>query len=122
VPGPEGVALGPDGQPTTDASAARRDALLPFGGPEGGYKGFGLALAMYALGALAAGTRPTDGVSAYMFIAFKPDLVVAPEDYRREVTSRIEIIKATPRQTGVEEIRIPGERGYRTRARPVARN
>ena len=29
----------------------------------------------------------------------------------------IATIKATPRQTGVEEIRIPGERGYRTRAR-----
>jgi L-2-hydroxycarboxylate dehydrogenase (NAD+) len=27
------------------------------------------------------------------------------------------MIKATPRQSGVEEIRIPGERGYRTRAR-----
>jgi len=27
------------------------------------------------------------------------------------------MIKATPRQSGVEEIRIPGERGYRTRER-----
>src|SRR5690348_10728342 len=33
TPIPEGVALGPDGQPTTDAAAARRGALLPFGGP-----------------------------------------------------------------------------------------
>src|SRR5882762_3160461 len=55
IPLPEGVALGPDGKPTTDASAARRGALLPFGGPEGGYKGFGLALAMDALGALTFG-------------------------------------------------------------------
>ncbi len=52
TPIPEGVALGPNGHPTTDANAARRGALLPFGGPEGGYKGFGLALAMDALGAL----------------------------------------------------------------------
>ena len=51
MPIPAGVALGPDGQPTTDAVAAHRGALLPFGGPEGGYKGFGLALAMDALGA-----------------------------------------------------------------------
>ncbi len=43
-PIPEGVALGPDGKLTTDASEARKGALLPFGGPEGGYKGFGLAL------------------------------------------------------------------------------
>ena len=117
TPLPDGVALGPDGAPTTDASAARLGALLPFGGPEGGYKGFGLALAMDALGALAAGTRSADDVSGYLFIAFKPDLFLSPGDYRREVTRRIDTIRATPRLAGVEEIRIPGERGYRTRAR-----
>jgi LDH2 family malate/lactate/ureidoglycolate dehydrogenase len=117
APIPEGVALGPDGQPTTDARAARRGALLPFGGPEGGYKGFGLALAMDALGALATGTRPADDVGGYMFIAFKPDLFVPSEDYRHELAKRIETIKATPRQAGVEEIRIPGERAYKTRDR-----
>lgn len=117
TPIPQGVALGPDGQPTTDARAARQGALLPFGGPEGGYKGFGLALAMDALGALAAGTRSADDIGGYMFIAFKPDLFMSPEDYRHEVTKRIETIKSTPRQSGVEEIRIPGERAYQTRTR-----
>src|SRR2546421_11064237 len=43
---PEGVALGPGGEPTRDPTAARRGALLPFGG----YKGFGLSLMMQALG------------------------------------------------------------------------
>ncbi len=117
MPIPEGVALGPDGRPTTDASAARRGALLPFGGPEGGYKGFGLALAMDALGALSAGLQTPDSVSGYMFIAFKPDLFVPIEDYRRDVTRRIDAIKASPRQAGVTEIRIPGERGQATRAK-----
>ena len=46
---PEGVAIGPDGEPTRDPALARRGALLPFGG----YKGFGLALMMQALGLLA---------------------------------------------------------------------
>ena len=46
---PEGVAIGPDGEPTRDPAAARRGALLPFGG----YKGFGLALMLQALGLLA---------------------------------------------------------------------
>jgi LDH2 family malate/lactate/ureidoglycolate dehydrogenase len=117
VPIPEGVAVGPDGRPTTDAATARRGTLLPFGGPEGGYKGFGLALAIDALGALTVGTRPADAVSGYVFIAFKPDLFVPPDEYRREVSKRIDMIKATPRQTGIAEIRIPGERGYATRAR-----
>jgi LDH2 family malate/lactate/ureidoglycolate dehydrogenase len=120
TPIPAGVALGPDGQPTTDARTAHQGALLPFGGSEGGYKGFGLALAMDALGALTAGIRPADEVSGYMFFAFKPDLFVSPDAYRHEIAQRIATIKATPRQTGTAEIRIPGERSYATRARLVS--
>jgi hypothetical protein len=58
------------------------------------------------------------GVSAeYLFIAFKPDLFTPLEDYRRALAAEIAAIKATPRQEGVDEIRIPGERAYRERAR-----
>jgi len=119
TPIPAGVALGPDGQPTTDAVTAHQGALLPFGGPEGGYKGFGLALAMDALGVLTAGIRPADAVNGYMFFAFMPDLFLSLDAYRREVSRRIGTIKATPRQTGTAEIRIPGQRSYATRARLV---
>jgi LDH2 family malate/lactate/ureidoglycolate dehydrogenase len=117
MPIPAGVALEPDGQPTTDAVTAHQGALLPFGGPEGGYKGFGLALAMDAFGALTAGIRPADAVSGYLFFAFKPDLFLSADAYRHEVSQRIGAIKATPRQTGTAEIRIPGERSYATRVR-----
>ena len=119
TPIPEGVALGPDGAPTTDAAVAQQGALLPFGGPEGGYKGFGLALAMDALGALTAEIKLGDAESGYVFIAFKPDLFLPADVYRHEVSRRVASIKATPRQTGVAEIRIPGERSYATRARLV---
>jgi LDH2 family malate/lactate/ureidoglycolate dehydrogenase len=119
TPIPEGIALGPDGQPTTDPVTAHLGALLPFGGKEGGYKGFGLALAMDALGALSAGIRSEGAVSGYMFFALKPDLFLSPDTYRHEVSRRIGAIKATPRQAGIEEIRIPGERAYATRARLV---
>ncbi len=96
---------------------AHQGALLPFGGKDAGYKGFGLALAMDALGALTAGIRPEDAVSGYMFFAFKPDLFVPLDAYRHEVSRRIASIKATPPQTGITEIRIPGERSYTTRVR-----
>jgi LDH2 family malate/lactate/ureidoglycolate dehydrogenase len=111
IPLPEGVAIDERGRPTTDAAAARRGALLPFGE----HKGYALALAMHALGVLCRGA--TDEKSAYLFIAFKPDLFVPLEEYRRALTAEIALIKATPRQDGVAEIRIPGERGYRERAR-----
>ena len=52
IPLPEGVAIDEHGRPTTDAGAARRGAILPFGG----HKGYALALAMHALGVLCGGT------------------------------------------------------------------
>lgn len=119
TPIPEDVALGPDGAPTTNAALARQGTLLPFGGPEGGYKGFGLALAMDALGLLAAKAQSDGSVSGYVFIACKPDLFVPIEEYRQDLSRRIATIKATPRQAGVAEIRIPGERSYATRERLV---
>jgi ureidoglycolate dehydrogenase (NAD+) len=39
---PPGLAVDADGRPTTDAQRAR--ALVPLGGPEYGYKGYGLAM------------------------------------------------------------------------------
>jgi LDH2 family malate/lactate/ureidoglycolate dehydrogenase len=103
IPLPEGVAIDEHGRPTTDARAARRGAILPFGG----HKGYALALAMHALGVSAQ----------YLFIAYKPDLFVPLKEYRRTLAAEIAAIKATPRQDGVDEIRIPGERAYRERAR-----
>jgi LDH2 family malate/lactate/ureidoglycolate dehydrogenase len=110
-PLPEGVAIGPDGEPTRDAALARRGALLPFGG----YKGFGLALMMQALGLLAGGSDGND--YGYLFIAFRPDLLGPADAFEARVTELVDRIKATPRQKGVEEIRIPSERAFRTRER-----
>ena len=112
IPLPEGVAIDEQGRPTTDARAARRGAILPFGG----HKGYALALATHALGVLCSGADEWEG-AGYLFIAFKPDLFVPLEDYRRGLAEEIAAIKATPRQDGVDEIRIPGERAYRERAR-----
>ena len=112
IPLPEGVAIDEDGRPTTDAGAARRGAILPFGG----YKGFALALATHALGVLC-GLAGDQEKAGYLFIAFKPDLFVPLEDYRRALSAELAAIKATPRQEGVAEIRIPGERAYRERER-----
>jgi LDH2 family malate/lactate/ureidoglycolate dehydrogenase len=112
---PEGVALGPGGEPTRDPSLARRGVLLPFGG----YKGFGLALMMQALGLLAGSGSRGDSEYGYLFIAFKPDLLAPADVFERDVTALIERIKATPRQPGVDEIRIPSERAFRSRERAL---
>lgn len=108
---PEGVAIDPEGRPTTDPTLARLGALLPFGG----HKGFALALAIRALGVLCEPGLDAEKVNGDLTIAFKPDLLVPLEDFRKNLSAAIAEIKATPRQEGVKEIRIPGERAYAER-------
>jgi len=55
--------------------------------------------------------------TANLFIAFKPDLLGPADAFEREVTALIDRVKAVPKQPGVEEIRIPSERAFRTRER-----
>jgi LDH2 family malate/lactate/ureidoglycolate dehydrogenase len=112
---PEGVAVGPGGAPTRDPGLARQGALLPFGG----HKGFGLGLIVQALGVLAGSGLDADGDNGYLFIVFKPDLLIPTEQLKRELSALIARIKASPRAAGVAEIRIPGEHGARHRQRAL---
>jgi LDH2 family malate/lactate/ureidoglycolate dehydrogenase len=108
---PEGVAIDRDGRPTTDPAAAQAGALLPFAG----YKGFGLGLIVQALGVLGGAGMVEGAVDGYLFIAFRPDLLIPLEQCRHEVSALIERVKAVPRAPGVAEIRIPGENSARNR-------
>jgi L-2-hydroxycarboxylate dehydrogenase (NAD+) len=110
---PEGVALDPEGKPTRDPARARLGALLPFGG----HKGFGLGFVVHAFGLLAGSALDLDRDSGYLFVVFKPDLLVPSAEFKREVSALVARVKAVPRQAGVEEIRIPSERSFRTRER-----
>jgi LDH2 family malate/lactate/ureidoglycolate dehydrogenase len=112
---PEGVAVDAEGQPTRDPAMARLGALLPFGG----YKGFGLALIVQAFGVLAGSALDPDKDDGYLFLVFKPDLLIDLDDFKQQVSELIDRVKATPRQPGVSEIRIPGERALRGRERAL---
>lgn len=108
---PEGVAIDAQGLPTRDP--ARVHTILPFGG----YKGFALALAMQALGVLAGSGRGDDKTYGYLIMAIKPDLMMPLDDFRIDTSAMLDKVKATTRQPGVDEIRLPGERASRERAR-----
>ena len=112
---PEGVAIDSEGQPTRNPTLARAGALLPFGG----YKGFGLALIVQAFGLLAGSALDPDKDDGYLFVVFKPDLLADLDDFKQQVAELIERVKATPRQDEVREIRIPGERAFRSRERAL---
>jgi LDH2 family malate/lactate/ureidoglycolate dehydrogenase len=112
---PEGVALGPDGAPTRDPTQARMGALLPFGG----HKGFGLGLIVQVLGLLAGSAVDAEGDNGYLFVAFRPDLLMPAGEFKRHVSGLIARIKATPRQADVADIRIPSERAFQNRERAL---
>jgi len=110
-PLPQGVALDTHGQPTTDPATVAM--LLPLAG----HKGFALALAMQALGVFAGSRKEAANVYGYLLIAMKPDLLGPAEDFKREMSAMLAEVKGAERQPGVNEIRLPSEQSFATRAR-----
>lgn len=120
TPLPFGVALDRAGEPTVDpfeaVDEANRARLLPFAG----YKGFGLALMIELL--CNAGVGAPVGQRKFasplieaahsngLYLAYRPDLFVSRDVFDTQVAQLIGDIKASQRDAGGDEIRIPGER------------
>lgn len=117
-PLPEGTAVDADGNPTTDAAKALDGAVLPFGG----HKGFGLSLIVQALSLLTGAANARGQLQDYGFlhIVIDPGLMMPSEEFETQVSRLVAEVKSTPRQPGVDEIRIPGERARRDRQRRLA--
>jgi LDH2 family malate/lactate/ureidoglycolate dehydrogenase len=49
----------------------------------------------------------------------KPELLIDSSDFKQQISALIDRIKATPRQPGVSEIGIPGERAFRSREKAL---
>ena len=73
---------------------------------------------MQALGVLAGSGSSDDRTYGYLIMAIKPDLMLPLDDFRRDMSEMLARVKATPRQPGVDEIRLPG-RARGPRARPA---
>jgi LDH2 family malate/lactate/ureidoglycolate dehydrogenase len=109
----EVVGIDKHGSPTRVASELIEGGVFPFGE----HRGYGLSIAIQALG-LMAGARMRNGdVSdfAHLFIVFDPELFMPTEQFTAELEELLTRIKNLPRQPGVSEIRIPSERGFRER-------
>jgi len=109
-----GVALA-RGEPTRDPAAARRGALLPFGG----YK---VSACAHDTGAATArrfcSCRATTAICSS---PSGPDLFGPADAFERQVTQLIERIKATPRQPGVDDNPHSVRAGIRSRERATPR-
>src|SRR5262245_30169709 len=112
---PEGVAIDAQGRATRDPVAGLAGAILSFGG----HKGYGLSFAIQALGLLGGAARTRGKVQdyGYLFVVFDPGLLMPVAEFQHQLDELIATVKATPRQPGVAEIRIPSERSYAERER-----
>ncbi len=114
-PLPEGVGFDEHGRPSRDAAAVLKGGVAPFGG----HKGYGLSFAIQALGILAGAALAKGQVRDYGFLfwAVDPDVMLPGGEFKHQMSEYVRQLKATPRQPGVEEIRIPSERAMRERER-----
>jgi uncharacterized oxidoreductase len=87
----------------------------------GGHKGYGLSVLTCVLGGLSGGFQPEHARMGGLLIqaidvnAFQPR-----EQYEARVRQFLDGIKAAPRAPGVDEILVPGEPEWRSRARRLA--
>jgi len=114
-PLPDGIGFDERGNPSRDAAAVLKGGVAPFGG----HKGYGLSFAIQALGLLAGAALARGQVRDYGFLfwALNPDVMLPDGEFKRQMSEYVRQIKATPRQPGVAEIRIPSERAFRERER-----
>lgn len=112
-PLPQGVGFDEQGRPSTDASKVLKGGVAPFGG----HKGYGLSFAIQALGILAGAHLAKGQVRDYAFFFWvvDPEIMLPGGEFPKQMAEYVRQIKATPKQPGVDEIRIPSERAMRER-------
>jgi LDH2 family malate/lactate/ureidoglycolate dehydrogenase len=120
---PEGWAIGPDGQATTDPARGIAGTILPMGG----HKGYAVAVLMDVLSGVLSGSAfgdavvgpyQTEAASGVGHLALAIDIAaVRPlTAFEADMETLIRQLKATPRLAGVDEIFYPGEREARSAA------
>jgi len=124
APLPEGWALDAQGNPTTDAMAAKDGAIAPFGGA----KGYALGLAFEVLVASLAESAIGNGVQGTLDSVHpsnKGDLfiVIAPphaQAARALVTNYLDAVRASPPADPATPVLIPGDRAHAARDKSKA--
>jgi LDH2 family malate/lactate/ureidoglycolate dehydrogenase len=119
VPLPEGIAVSPMGQPTTDPDQALEGAILPWGGA----RGSGLALAVQLLGILAGSELVIDDISNYglFFVVIDPKLFMPSDQFPARVSAFRQVIETNRPTEGNANVRVPGDRSQRLRRENLAK-
>ncbi|MGZ5921496.1 MAG: Ldh family oxidoreductase [Rhizomicrobium sp.] len=120
APIPLGWALDEKGDPTTDAAAAKKGAIAPFGGAKGYALGLAFEVLVASLAASAIGTD-VKGTLDSVTVSNKGDLfiVIAPPhaDAARELVSGyLDEIRAAAPADPEHPVLAPGDRAHKVRA------
>jgi L-2-hydroxycarboxylate dehydrogenase (NAD+) len=105
-PLPEGRAVDPQGQPTTDPLSALAGAILPWGG----VRGSAVSVLVQALGILG-GSDPIIGDAGkwgYFFMAIDPELLMPLEQFKQRIGAMRETIEGSRPAPGNPHVRVPG--------------
>ena len=96
-------------------SAEPKGALLPLGGLDAGYKGFGLALLIEALTAGLSGhgrADPPEGWGGTVFVqVLDPAAFGGLAAFKRQMDHMVDAAHASKPRAGVTRVRLPGEAG-----------
>jgi L-2-hydroxycarboxylate dehydrogenase (NAD+) len=125
APIPLGWALDEKGDPTTDASAAKRGAIAPFGGPKGYALGIAFEVLVASLAASAIGTN-VKGTLDSVHASNKGDIfiVIAPphaEAAKALVTDYLNEIRAAAPADPEHPVLAPGDRAHAVRSQSIKR-
>lgn len=118
-----GWALDAEGNPTTDAAAARHGAIAPFGDAKGYGLALGFELLVASLTASALGADVTGTLDSTL-PATKGDLIVVLEPHARSasaISAYLDAIRGCPPIREGETVTVPGDRSRERRARNLAR-
>jgi uncharacterized oxidoreductase len=123
---PPGWLLDHEGRPTEDPGVLygeQRGTILPLGGTQGAYKGFGLGLLLDLFaGGLSGGpcSHPDIGpqsANAVVFIVLDVEQFAGAAHFLAEAESLCDAVRTCPRAPGVSEIKLPGDPERQERAK-----
>jgi LDH2 family malate/lactate/ureidoglycolate dehydrogenase len=115
------------GQPLTDPKRAEEGMLLPLGGMEAGYKGYGLAMIIGLLAGTLGGAamgkdvidfnHDDDSVTntGQAIAAINISGFIDIATFKANVDTLVRDFRGSSRMPGVERISVPGERSHETR-------
>lgn len=125
---PEGWALDPQGNATTDAHQALLGTVLTMAG----HKGYALAMMIEVFSSVLSGAAIGSGIGSmykdmdrkqnvgHFFCLLNIEAFMEADEFKQRMDVTIDRLKSTKRRPGVDEILVPGERSARKAAENIA--